>query len=109
MAMKSSLVLFRSLAASPMKSCCCCSRFLSSSSKEKSPAYHRGEDDEPSIRSRLPPREKGKSFCSKVSQKPLLMSNSFRDPVARPGTCMNSLLRISGIPSTMYLTLSFIH
>ncbi|MCL7024914.1 hypothetical protein MKW94_008925 [Papaver nudicaule] len=58
MAMKSSLVLFRSLAASPMKSCCCCSRFLSSSSKEKSPAYHRGEDDEPSIRSRLPPREK---------------------------------------------------
>ncbi|MCL7038076.1 hypothetical protein MKW94_005184, partial [Papaver nudicaule] len=58
MAMKSSLVLFRSLAASPMKSCCC-SRFLSSSSKEKSPAYHRTEDDEPSIRSRLPPREKG--------------------------------------------------
>ncbi|MCL7052015.1 hypothetical protein MKW94_026842 [Papaver nudicaule] len=62
MAMKSSLVIFRSLAAtattSPMKTCGC-SRFLSSSSKDKSPTYHRSEDDEPSIRSRLPPREKG--------------------------------------------------
>ncbi|MCL7032539.1 hypothetical protein MKW94_005860, partial [Papaver nudicaule] len=58
MAMKSSsLVVFRSLAATPMKSCCS-SRFLSSSSKEKSLAYHRVGDDEPSIRSRLPPREK---------------------------------------------------
>ncbi|KAI3882297.1 hypothetical protein MKW92_019298 [Papaver armeniacum] len=61
MARKSSLLLFRSLATSPMRPLwsSCSSRFLSSSSKEKPPAYHRSEDDEPSIRSRLPPREKG--------------------------------------------------
>ncbi|KAI3990964.1 hypothetical protein MKX01_026148 [Papaver californicum] len=62
MARKSSVVLFRSLTTtiSPMKSLSSSfSRFLSSSCKEKPPAYHRSEDDEPSIRSRLPPREKG--------------------------------------------------
>ncbi|KAI3954509.1 hypothetical protein MKW92_040912 [Papaver armeniacum] len=61
MARKSSLLLFRSLTTSPIRplSSCSSSRFLSSSSKEKPPAYHRSEDDEPSIRSRLPPREKG--------------------------------------------------
>ncbi|KAI3867720.1 hypothetical protein MKW98_013674 [Papaver atlanticum] len=69
MARKSSHLIFRSLTIttttiSPLKhpspSLSCSSRFLSSSSsKEKPPAYHRSEDDEPSIRSRLPPREKG--------------------------------------------------
>ncbi|RZC46708.1 hypothetical protein C5167_039652 [Papaver somniferum] len=57
---KSPLLLFRSLTTSPMRSLSssCSPRFLSLSSNEKPPAYHRSEDDEPSIRSRLPPREK---------------------------------------------------
>ncbi|XP_026427714.1 uncharacterized protein LOC113323626 [Papaver somniferum] len=65
-ARKSSHLIFRSLTTtttmSPLKhpSSSCSPWFLSSSSsKEKPQAYHRSEDDEPSIRSRLPPREKG--------------------------------------------------